>query len=223
MSLEAMWRGLTVLPLGGNTNGLYPIPEKSKIGFQLFENEAVHEKHEFGLITVYHVSNGNGSQIFSSTGNKGLMVLTNQRIAFIFEKVPKSRSMFVPIALAQSIAGAGKHKGEAMVGHVRYRWISAISARPRSFGAPSTSQGMLRVEADLIGADSIIIEVNKDKAPGIATTLCTLAVRARISSQDPHVDADTNARLVQAASAPFKPEPKSFERKSLAGALPSLS
>jgi hypothetical protein len=222
MSLEAAWRGLTVLPLGADTNGLYPIPEKSKIGFRLTENETVQEKHEFGLITVYLVTNGEGSQVFSSTGNKGLMVLTNHRIVYVFEKVPKNRSMFVPIALAQSIAGASKHKGEAMVGHVRYSWISAISARPRSLGL-NDSQGMMRVQANLRTGDSIIIEVNKDKAPAIATTLCTLAIGARLSGAESVVDAETSARLARAASTPFKPEPKVFERKDLVGALPAGS
>lgn len=215
------WNLMSIVETGAQPGALYPSPVKSKVGIELLAGETVVASHDFGLMNVYRKASDGWREVYKSVGNKGELIITNQRVVILFEKVPTSRSMFTVIAVGQAIAGAGKHKGESFVGQMMYPWIAVVAARKRSMGV-SNNTGMLRLIAldgtspDQVG---VMVEINKDKAPQIADQIVALIAKSRMQQPDFVNNSQHVAELNAATGTPFNPEPKTFQAKAMPGSV----
>jgi Protein of unknown function (DUF2510) len=213
------WNILNIVEHDIDNGPLYPIATTRSPGFALWVGETVIRKEEFGLLTLYRRSANGWEQTYYTVGNAGKLYITNLRFVVVFEKVPKSRSFFRPIAVGQAIADIGKHRGESFVGHIPYDAIAAIAARRRSVGMPPTNQGMLRVIAvDATGGNPtmVMVEINKDKSPDLASALAQALATYRASAPAFAAFATEQATWYANATSSYTGEPKVFVSKSYA-------
>jgi hypothetical protein len=217
-----MWNMMAITTQGSVPTRLYPAATKSKPGIEPLPDERFEDKHNF---TVFNIYGSDGSQlksIYASVGNKGTLLISNKRLVFLFDKVPKTRSFFTPLALTQAAADVGKHRGEVFVGHLMYPWIKAVAARKQSVGLSNAEPRMRFWVEDGTSSDrvEVMVEVQMSKSPSIASKIVTLALAERTRNPSISSEADLHSSWAALAARPFDGPAKEFDKRTMSPFMP---
>ncbi len=212
------WNFITVAEHGADSDGMYPIPTGKGVGIEQVPGDGNPVTFDVFELTISRRVGDAWEQVYLSRGNPGQLIFTDKRVVITFKKVPKSRSMFVPIAAVQAVAGIAKHRGESLVGHLMHSELQAVAARNFCSGLTDNLPALRLVTTDATTKPTtrLLIEIvftGRTKASRIGDDLVRRAIAYRLA--DPAFD-DEPERVEWPAlsNERFAPARKAFQLKS---------
>jgi hypothetical protein len=212
------WNVVNIVEHGANSDGMYPVPTGKGVGIDRIDGDGESLSYDIAQLAIYRSIDSKWTDVYLSRGNPGTMLITGKRVALVFKSVPVKRSFFTPVAVIQSVAQAGQHRGESLVGQILYSEIHTVSARNFAPGVSSLPALRLGATDGTVNPSAgVIAEITftgRTKASRIGDELLARMVDYRLRDPVFAEHAADHAAWHKLRSSPFAPPRRDFESRS---------